>query len=205
MPAHMHSQANAPTATTDETGIARAFASGDGDAVRLVFARYGRLVYAVAYQVLGDVGLAEDATQQAFLQAWRAAGTYDASRPLAAWLATIARRSAIDVYRRERRHRDTADLGAADAALIALPSSLDRIDDVWEVRQALDNLPDQDRQLIRLQHFDELTLAEIAARLSIPVGTVKSRSFRAHRRLAGLLAHLRPASERREAQADEQP
>jgi RNA polymerase sigma-70 factor (ECF subfamily) len=170
--------------------------------IRVIYQRYGRLVYSVAYKVLGDAGLAEDATQQTFLQAWRAAGTYDPSRALGAWLAGIARRAAIDAYRRERRHRgveaiDSAD--PADPALVSTPPSVEQIFDVWEVRQALEKLPDQDRELIRLQHYAELTHTEIAHELAIPLGTVKSRSFRAHRRLAGLLGHLRPESSTRAA------
>jgi RNA polymerase sigma-70 factor (ECF subfamily) len=176
----------------DEAELAARFASKDPDAVRDVYQSYGRLVFAVAYKVLGDAGLAEDATQQAFVQAWRAAPSYDPTRALGAWLATIARRVAIDVYRRERRHRDTDQLDSSDPALVTLPPSTEQISDVWEVRQALEDLPDQDRELIRLQHYDQFTHAEIASRLAIPVGTVKSRSFRAHRRLAGLLGHLRP-------------
>jgi len=69
--------------------------------------------------------------------------------------------------------------------------SVEQIYELWQVREALDQLPDQDRELIRLQHYDELTHTEIASHLTIPLGTVKSRSFRAHRRLAGLLGHLR--------------
>ena len=69
------------------------------------------------------------------------------------------------------------------------------MDDVAEVRRALDELPTTDRELIRMQHFDELSHAEIARELEIPLGTVKSRTFRAHRRLAGLLAHLRAEPE----------
>ncbi|MCW2645582.1 MAG: polymerase, sigma-24 subunit, subfamily [Pseudonocardiales bacterium] len=167
------------------------FGAGDPDSVRAVYQTYGRLVYSVAYKVLGDAGLAEDATQQTFVQAWRAAGTYDPSRALGAWLAAIARRAAIDVYRRERRHRGVEDIASHENALVTAPPSAEQIYDVWEVRQALENLPGQDRELIRMQHFDELTHAEIAGQLAIPVGTVKSRSFRAHRRLAGLLGHLR--------------
>jgi hypothetical protein len=79
------------------------------------------------------------------------------------------------------------------------PPSVEQIFDVWEVRQALEKLPDQDRELIRLQHYAELTHTEIADELAIPLGTVKSRSFRAHRRLAGLLGHLRPESSTRAA------
>ena len=119
-------------------------------------------------------------------------GSYDPSRPLGAWLTTIAKRVAIDVYRRERRHRNLADIDTADSSsLITLPPSIDQMDDVAEVRRALDELPTTDRDLIRMQHFDELSHAEIARELEIPLGTVKSRTFRAHRRLAGLLAHLR--------------
>jgi RNA polymerase sigma-70 factor (ECF subfamily) len=176
----------------DDADMASRFASGDADMVRVVYQTHGRLVFAIAYKVLGDTGLAEDATQQTFVQAWRAASTYDPSRPLAAWLTTIAKRVAIDVYRREKRHRNLDNVDTSDsAALIALPPSAEQIHEIAEVRRALDELPATDRQLIRMQHFDELTQAEIAAELDIPLGTVKSRTFRAHRRLAGILSHLR--------------
>jgi len=182
---------------TDDSGLAARFAAGDPETIRVIYRNYGRLVYSVAYKVLGDAGLAEDATQKTFLQAWRAAESYDPSRPLGAWLASIARRAAIDVYRRDRRHRGVVSIDLADSAdptLAAAPPSVEQISDVWEVRQALEKLPDQDRELIRLQHYAELTQTEIADELAIPLGTVKSRSFRAHRRLAGLLGHLRPES-----------
>jgi RNA polymerase sigma-70 factor (ECF subfamily) len=180
------------TVTQDDAGLASRFASGDADTVRVVYQTYGRLVFAIAYRVLGDTGLAEDATQQTFVQAWRAAGSYDPDRPLAAWLTTIAKRVAIDVHRRERRHRDVDDIETSDSSsLITLPPSAEQIHDVAEVRRALDELPAADRDLIRMQHFDELSHAEIAQELEIPLGTVKSRTFRAHRRLAGLLTHLR--------------
>jgi Sigma-70, region 4 len=105
-----------------------------------------------------------------------------------------AYRAAIDVYRRGRRHRGVTPLDSAnssDPALVTTPPSVEQISDVWEVRKARDKLPDQDRELIRLQHYAEPTHTEIADELAIPLGTVKSRSFRAHRRLAGLLGHLR--------------
>jgi RNA polymerase sigma-70 factor (ECF subfamily) len=176
----------------DDADLASRFATGDADSVRVVYQTYGRLVFSIAFRVLGDTGLAEDATQQTFVQVWRGASTYDPSRPLGAWLTTIAKRVAIDVYRRERRHRNTVDIDTADSpSLITLPPSVDQMDDVAQVRQALDELPTTDRDLIRMQHFDELSHAEIARELDIPLGTVKSRTFRAHRRLAGLLAHLR--------------
>jgi RNA polymerase sigma factor (sigma-70 family) len=171
--------------------LAAQFAAGDPDAVRAVYQTYGRLVYSVAFKVLGDVGLAEDATQQTFVQAWRAADSYDPTRALGPWLASIARRAAIDVYRRTRRHQTHYGLDSADASLVSPPPSAEQIYEVWEVRRAIDALPPDDRELVRLQHFLGLSHAEIADRLKIPVGTVKSRTFRVHRRLLGRLGHLR--------------
>jgi RNA polymerase sigma factor (sigma-70 family) len=180
------------TVALDDAGLASRFASGDADTVRVVYQTYGRLVFTIAYRVLDDTGLAEDATQQTFVQAWRAAGSYDPGRPLVAWLTTIAKRVAIDVHRRERRHRNLEDIETADSSsLVTLPPSAEQIHDVAEVRRALDELSSADRDLIRMQHFDELSHAEIAEQLEIPLGTVKSRTFRAHRRLAGLLSDLR--------------
>ena len=142
----------------DDAELASWFASGDADSVRVLYQTYGRLVFTIAFRVLRDPGLAEDATQQTFVQAWRAAGSYDPDRPLAAWLTTIAKRVAIDVYRRERRHRNLEDIDTSDSdSLITLPPSVDQINDVAEVRRALDELPDADRDLIRMQHFDELS------------------------------------------------
>jgi RNA polymerase sigma-70 factor (ECF subfamily) len=150
------------------------------------------LVFSIAYRVLGDTGLAEDATQQTFVQAWRAAGSYDPSRALAAWLTTIAKRVAIDVHRRERRHRNLDNIDTSTSTmLVTLPPSAEQIHDVAEVRRALDELSTTERDLIRMQHFDELSHAEIADKLEIPLGTVKSRTFRAHRRLARILSDLR--------------
>ena len=179
------------TVVMGDAQMAAEFATGDPDAVRAVYDAYGRLVYAVAYKVLGDRGLAEDATQQTFVQAWRSADRFDAGRAFAPWLATIARRAAIDIYRQSQRHRNQTNIDDADSVLATPPPSAEQIYDVWEVRKAIDSLPDDEQQLVRMQHFGGLTHSEIAARLDIPVGTVKSRTHRAHRRLMGLLGHLR--------------
>jgi RNA polymerase sigma-70 factor (ECF subfamily) len=169
------------------------FRQGDPDAVRSLYRSHGRLVYAIAYKVLGDRGLAEDATQQTFVNAWRAAQSFDEDRDLRPWLAAIARRVAIDLYRREAvRSADPLESVAADApAIVTTPPSAEAIYDVWEVREAVAQLPDDEQQVIRLQHLDGFTHTQIAQRLGVALGTVKSRSFRAHKRLAGLLGHLR--------------
>jgi RNA polymerase sigma factor (sigma-70 family) len=169
------------------------FSAGDPDAVRAVYREYSGLVYSVAYKALADRGLAEEAMQQAFVQAWRASATFDPTRELGPWLATIARRAAIDIHRRESRRRaESLDTAApTDPALVSLPPSIERVYDIWEVRQALNQLTPEEATLVRLQHLEGLSQTEIAERLGIPLGTVKSRTYRAHRRLAGLLGHLR--------------
>ena len=189
--------------------VAIAFAKGDADAVRAVYKDYGKLVYTVAFKVLGDRSLAEEATQEAFIRAWRGAGSYDPSRELGPWLATVARRAAIDLYRRSAR-RAHSPLDEDSARLVELPPSVERAYDVWEVRRALEQLPPEDRELVRLQHLEGLTQTEVAGRLGLALGTVKSRSFRAHRRLAGLLGHLRdepnePSAASRRTQTVEEP
>ena len=178
--------------STEDRELARRFPSGDDDALRAVYARYGRAVYTVAFSILRDADRAADATQAAFVNAWRAAARFDPAHELAPWLYTIARRTAIDVYRRERRLEST-DPGELET--VPSPESdfgvLVSTWEAWEVRLAVDSLPADEQEVVRLSWFGELSHPEIAERLAVPVGTVKSRSHRAHRRLATALAHVR--------------
>ena len=173
--------------------LAHALRDGDEAAVRELVARYGGLVFTVANRVLGDPGRAEDVAQQTFVRAWRHADAFEPGRDFAPWLATIARRAAIDVLRAEQRRPasplDVVDDG--DAALTTLPPNAEQIEAVWAVRAAIESLEPSDREIVRLQHLEGCTHTEIAERLGIPIGTVKSRTHRAHRKLANRLAHLR--------------
>ena len=90
---------------------------------------------------------------------------------------------------------ETFDACYDRGALVALPPSAEQLERVWTVRAAIDSLDDDEREIVRLQHLEGHTHAEIADRLGIAVGTVKSRSHRAHRRLARRLAHLDDANE----------
>ena len=161
--------------------------------MRDVYERYGGLVFAVTMRVLHDRALAEDATQQTFVHAWQAARAFDSEREMGPWLATIARRAAIDVLRHEsaRPHSSLDDPGATAASWLATAGLLDNAYETWTVREAVDCLPEEERQVVRLQHLEGFTHSEIAKHLDIPLGTVKSRSNRAHRRLAGQLGYLR--------------
>lgn len=168
--------------------VMRRFRDGDAGAVRELYDRYGRAVFTVAYQSLNDRGLAEEAVQQTFLQEWRAAGRFDPDRDPAPWLYAIARRVTVDLYRRERRHEST---DPTEPEVAVLSQSFEGTWEMWEVRSALDQVPPDEREILHATHYLGFTHDETADRLGLPVGTVKSRSYRAHRRLAGLLSHLR--------------
>lgn len=161
------------------------FRDGDEAAVKAVYERFRGPVFAISMSILHDHGLAADATQQTFIKAWQAATTYDANRELGPWIYAIARRTAIDIYRKSSR-----SVASDEVDITSLPPTLETIWEVFEVRSAIDRLPDEERQIIKLSHFDGLTHVEIAEHMGIPVGTVKSRSHRAHQRLLELLRHV---------------
>ena len=178
---HRH-RARQPPDPADED-LARRFATGDADAVRELYARYGGSMLTAALHLLGgDRRLAEEVVQAAILKAWRASATFDVTRRLAPWLYAIVRRCAIDIRRHEQRHQvvsvDTAsDEPAAD------DDELESAAAAWDVREALRSLPAKEYEVVRLTYFGGLTHVAIAQRLGIPVGTVKSRNARAHQRL----------------------
>lgn len=179
-----------------DTATFHAFQRGDEGAVRTIFRRYSGMVNSVAYTVLRDRPMAEEATQQTFVQAWRGSMSLDPERDIAPWLCTIARRVAIDIVRRESRRPSSplehADPG--DRSLVSLPPSETAAWEVAQVRLAIDALSPDEREVVRLQHLGGYTQQEIADRLGLALGTVKSRSFRAHRALAARLAFLREES-----------
>ena len=181
----------------DDRELARRFPSGDEAIVRAVYERYGRAVHTVAYSIVHNTTAAADVVQTTFLNAWRASARFDPDRELGPWLYAIARRQAIDTLRRESR---TSPAEPEDLDAVQLPPSLEQSWEAWQVRLAVDRLPDDEREVVRLSWFVGLSHPEIADKMGLPVGTVKSRSHRAHRHLATLLAHV--AAENRSASGD---
>ena len=167
-------------------------AAGDTDAIRRLYERFGRPVFSVGYRALGERSLAEDVVQLTFLKVWQSAHRFDPSRDVAPWLYTIARRTAIDVYRREARHFEAPP--ELEPELAALPKTFEDLWEIWEVRHALDVLPDHEKVVIEALHYRGWTMQETADRLEMPLGTVKSRAHRAHSRLAAALGHLKEVS-----------
>jgi RNA polymerase sigma-70 factor, ECF subfamily len=169
------------------------FHQGDPDALGAAYDRYGRAVWAVAMSVTRAEHLAEEAAQETFIRAWNAAATYDPTRSLGPWLLTIARYTALDVLRRELRPTRGGHEAETDA--VVEPPGIDRAWLSWTVQEALHKLTGDERELVRLAFYEDLTHTQIAERLELPVGTVKSRSHRVYRRLATLLAHVRDEPE----------
>jgi RNA polymerase sigma-70 factor (ECF subfamily) len=183
---------SAPRGPSDAEQVGRELsalvAAGDPDAIRQLYVAYGRLVYTIAYRILSDSGLAEDATQTAFTKLWQAAARVEPTSDIRPLLFTITRRVAFDMSQATRRRGWTPLQDVDDQPV---PDDLDRLTIEWEVRDAVDALPPDERLIVHLQHLQGLTHTEIAVRLGMPVGTVKSRSHRAHKRLLETLGPLR--------------
>ena len=164
------------------------FKAGDPDAVRAVYREHAGAVHTVARSIVRDPELAADVVQQTFIKAWKAASRFEGSREIAPWLYSIARHTAIDALRAESKptrggHEPETDQGVQ-------PETFERTWERFEIRRAVDALPPDEREVVRRSHLLGFTHEQIATDLGIPIGTVKSRSGRAHKRLAVALAHL---------------
>jgi RNA polymerase sigma-70 factor, ECF subfamily len=159
----------------------------DAEAFEALYGRYSRALYGVVRRALGDHARSEDVVQEAFTNVWRAAGSYRRDRGGAAgWLYAIARNAAADALRGRRllvlaELPDQADLSPGPEERAASDF------DAFQVHAAVDTLPEREREVIELAYFDGLSQSEVAARLSIPLGTVKTRTRSALARLADRL------------------
>jgi RNA polymerase sigma-70 factor (ECF subfamily) len=181
-------------------------ARGDRAAFGALYDRYASLALGLATRIVGDRGTAEEVVQDAFLSAWRRAGTYQPERgEPRAWLLSIVHHRAIDRVRgpaARARHERIDDTPAAEP--------VDPVD-VWgetlasltrqQIAAALRELPTDQRQTIELAFFGGLTHLEIAERLDLPLGTVKGRVRLGLRRLRILLERHEEAAARQPAAA----
>lgn len=165
--------------------IGARLAAGEAGALEECYRRLGPMVlgYLRRYVPPAD---AEDVLQKVFIELWRHTDRYDPNRPLQAWVFDIARKRAIDHLRSRPSGVVSLD-GVRELAGEDGDETADRYAWAADLHQALDLLPEPQSQVLRLAYFDHLTQAEIAARLSIPLGTVKTRTARGMQRLAALL------------------
>jgi RNA polymerase sigma-70 factor (ECF subfamily) len=150
--------------------------AGDRNAFSELVRAHSQAVLHVVYRMCGDLGVAEDAAQETFIQAWLRLKSYRPGTSLRNWLYRIAVNSAIDMLRKEKRILPSAveDLGLADPrpGPEALAASSERAE---AVQQAILSLPEASRAVLVLREYEGLSYQEIAGTLDIPVGTVMSR------------------------------
>jgi RNA polymerase sigma factor (sigma-70 family) len=166
-------------------------ARGDEDALAELYDRVGRIAYGLALRILRDERHAEDAVQEAFLQVWRSAGTFRPERAKAStWVLTLVHRRAVDLVRREERRQ--ADPLTDDAGAV-LEAAEQTDEAAWlrfereRVQTALKQLPDLQREALELAYYGGFSQSELAQRLGVPLGTIKSRMFAGLARLRELL------------------
>lgn len=172
------SQAERDLPEDAERALADAFAGGAEWTLRAVYDRYSALVHTIARTCLGVSSDAEEVTQEVFVSAWRGRATYDPDRgTLAGWLVGITRRRVIDKLRvldRERRAREAAAGVAEPADSPTLYSAHDQVIDRIVVADGLARLADNQRRVLELAFFDDLTHQQISSVTGLPLGTVKS-------------------------------
>ncbi|MCR2784547.1 MULTISPECIES: sigma-70 family RNA polymerase sigma factor [unclassified Microbacterium] len=166
----------------DEGELASRFRAGDPDALKAMYDRWARLVYTIAARSLGDLAEAEDVTQRTFVSAWTSRDAFAPERGnLGGWLVSIARRRIADAH--EARSRAARlEQAVASEALAPAAVTVD-VEDSLMIAQEIEQLEPDAQSVIRLAFYDDLTHAQIADRLAMPLGTVKSHIRRSLSRL----------------------
>ena len=173
LPRHTH--------LSDEALVALV-ARGDETALGELYDRVGRVAYGIAFRLLRDERLAEDAVQEGFLAVWRAAAAFRPERAKAStWIVTLVHRRAVDIVRREERRRaEPLDAAARGDAVDPEGSAEDA---AWlgferdRIQRALAALPDAQREALELAYYGGYSQTEVAERVGVPLGTIKSRMF----------------------------
>jgi RNA polymerase sigma-70 factor (ECF subfamily) len=191
----MSADAPSPLPATDE--IIERCLNGDQAAWESIVRLYRRKVFNVAYKFVGRHDQAEDLTQDVFLKLYKSLDTFDRRANFQTWLISVSRNLCIDHYRAIRKERETInrEVDPAEYAPAApdarVDAQLEQRDRVKLLRRALDRLAPTLRTAVMLRDIQELTYQEIADRLRLPEGTVKSRINRGRTELARQIQRLR--------------
>ena len=154
---------------------------GDREAFGALVEKYRDNVYRLAYRMCGNAYDADEAAQEAFVAAWRALPNFRGDAKFSTWLYRLTTNAAIDVMRREKRHKAVGDGEMVDLADDAdsPQETVERTEQQEAVQKALAALSEEYREVLLLRYMEELDYAEIAEVLQLPSGTVKSRINRA--------------------------
>jgi RNA polymerase sigma-70 factor, ECF subfamily len=170
-----------------EAELVAQIAAGDIEApMTELYRRYSKRLYYFGMQVLGNTGLAEEMVQESFVRLWRTAGRFEAGRAsVSTYLYVIARSTAADI---RKRPSSRPLLPVVEADVPPRADSADQIIDGVIVHEALGTLSPAQLEVLQLAHDEDLTQSQIAERLGLPLGTVKTRMFHGMRALRTALA-----------------
>ena len=181
---------------TLDRDLVRRLRDGDEDAFRRLFARHAPAAKALALRIVRQTNLAEEIVQDAFLAVWKNPDRYDELRgSVRSWLMGTVHHRAVDLVRREEAYRRRAEdaIAAGDEQVDhadEVAVRLDRPAENLAVQAALADLPAGQRQVLEMMYFDGLSQSRIAERTGLPLGTVKSRTLLAMRRLRTALGGM---------------
>ncbi|MFF2487556.1 RNA polymerase sigma factor [Microbacterium sp. NPDC058062] len=168
----------------EERELCGRFAAGDERALEQIYRRWSPIVFTLALRVLGDRGDAEDVTQKTFVSAWTSRASYDPAKGrLSTWLVTITRRRIADTLDARRRVRELHEKLRRFAMSDEPMSSEIDLGDRLLLADEIDRLEPDAQRVVRLAFYDDLTHQQIATRLDMPLGTVKSHIRRSLTRL----------------------
>lgn len=166
----------------DDQTLIRLMSKGDEGALSELYDRFGRLVYSIALNALGDTSLAEEITQDVFFRVWKNAATYRAEHgKVVTWMAGITRNRAIDEIRRlnVRPEAELSPWGDEEVGLMDEKMNVEESIELTQrqnrVRKAISQLPHEQRQVLAYAYFQGYSHREIAEKLNEPLGTVKTR------------------------------
>ena len=153
---------------------------GDARAFEGIFDRHSDVAFSLAYRMCGRRSMAEDIVQESFLSIWRSGARYDRARgSVRTWVLGVVHNRAIDLFRRDtvRVGKDVSDEDAVNRLVAAetTEGEAQRRDDAEQIRSALCELPEEQRQVIELAYFGGFSHTQIATMLGLPGGTVKGR------------------------------
>ena len=181
----------------DDEALLRLIAHARADALSVLYDRYARLIYSLAYRVVGDPSAAEEVTQDVFLRVWEKANTYQSEQAkVSTWLVSIARHRAIDLVRQRGARAEGYSAAWEDLPQSIIPRTEGRNPEelsgqaiqAKRVREAIATLPVEQRQALAMAFLQGYSHSEIAEKIGEPLGTVKTRIRLAMQKLHHLLS-----------------
>jgi RNA polymerase sigma-70 factor (ECF subfamily) len=174
--------------TTPDEGLIGRIAGGDRLAMQVLYARHHVRVYRFLLRLVRNEATAEDLMSEVFLDVWRQAGRFEGRSTVSTWLLAIARFKALSSFRRRTEDELTDDTAAAIEDPSDDPAvALQKKDQSAVLRQCLEVLSAEHREIIDLVYYPEKSVEEVARIVGVPEGTVKTRMFYARKKLAELL------------------